>query len=115
MNWNQILPQWFGKPDPPDYKKVNYVESLADIPKHTGTDIYIVSNDGKKKWVVFQCPNGCGKRVEVNLMRSRYPYWTVEVKRKKVSLQPSVVVEGCGAHFFLTKSKIIEAKFSDEY
>ncbi len=114
MKFNQILQQWFGKSEPTDYKNVIYVESLSDIPMQTGTTIYIVRNDGRKKWIVFRCPNGCGQRIEVNLMQSKYPFWTVKVKSKKVSLWPSVIVEGCGAHFFLSKSKIIEATFTEE-
>jgi hypothetical protein len=102
----------FGWSEPPDYTKLLFVDSLSEVPKYTGKDIYIVGNS-KKKWIVFQCPNKCGRRIEVNLMRSKYPYWTLSVKRKKVSLWPSVVVD-CGAHFYLTRSKVIEARFRDE-
>jgi Family of unknown function (DUF6527) len=102
----------FRKREKPDFTNLVYVESLADIPNQTGLTIYVVSNYGKHKWVVFECPNHCGKRVEVNLMRSRYPHWYMNIRKGKVSLSPSIVVENCGAHFFLTKNRIIEVKFT---
>lgn len=111
MKLKNILKKWFHKGGNPDYKSIQYVESLADIPKNTGTAIFIVTDGNKNKWVVFQCPNKCDRRVEVNLMRSKYPYWTVKIKKKKVSLYPSVVVQGCGTHFWLTDSKVVTAKF----
>lgn len=106
--------QWFSKKDKPTFKNVVYVQSLADVPQKTESDIFVVSESGINKWVVFQCPNKCGKRVEVNLMRSRYPYWTVKIRKKKVSLYPSVVVQDCGAHFWLTDSKVLDAVFYSE-
>jgi hypothetical protein len=104
--------KWFTKQKPFHYTKVLFADSLSDVPTNIGKHIYIVGTL-KMKWVVFSCPNNCGRRVEVNLMKSKYPNWTLRLKRKKVSLCPSVVVD-CGAHFYLTKNKVIEAKFIDE-
>lgn len=111
MKLKNIFKKWFRKSGKPNYDSIQYVESLADVPKNTGTVIFIVTDGSKNKWIVFQCPNKCGRRVEVNLMRSKFPYWTLEIRKKKISLHPSVVVQGCGAHFWLTDSKVIEAKF----
>lgn len=114
MKVKNIFKRWASKKSKPDFGRIEFVESLADVPLNPGVSIFIVSDGSKNKWVVFECPNKCGKRIEVNLMRSRYPYWTLKIKRKKISLYPSVVVQGCGAHFWLTESKVIEAKFPYE-
>jgi hypothetical protein len=103
--------KWFGRAEPPDYTTFLFVNSLSDVPQHTGKTIYVVGNRKKNKWVVFECPNHCGKRIEVNLMSSKYPYWTLTIKKKKISLWPSVVVKDCGAHFYLTRNKVIGATF----
>lgn len=96
------------------YKSIHFVASLSDVPSYTGDDIYIVQNKKTNKWVVFKCPNNCGRRIEVNLMKVRYPYWHLIIKRKKVSLHPSVVVNECGAHFWLRSNGVLWAKFDYE-
>jgi len=88
------------------YNKTVFVNSLSDVPRNPQTDIYIVKNNDKQKWVVFACPNKCGKRIEVNLMQSRQPFWLLKMKKKKVSLSPSIVVTDCGAHFWLRNNNV---------
>lgn len=105
---------WFNKEDKPDYSEIVFVNSLADVPKKPEMKIYIVTDGIKNKWVVFRCPDNCGRRVEASLMKSTYPNWNLKIKKKKVSLSPSVVVNGCNAHFWLTNSKIYWAKFENE-
>lgn len=75
---------------------------MSDVPKNTGKDIFIIKSGNFVKWVVFQCPCHKEIRVEVNIMKSRTPYWSVEIEHKKVSLWPSVIVSGvCDCHFWL--------------
>lgn len=95
------------------YSGVRYVQALSQVPQDTGNDIYIVGSGGSYKWAVFKCPNSCGKRVEVNLMQSRYPRWQLKVRRNHVSLYPSVVVTDCGAHFWLENNDVEWARFKD--
>lgn len=87
--------------------------SLSDVPTDTGKDIYIVGSSNTNKWVVFMCPNHCGRRVEVNLMKARYPIWKLTIRKKKISLYPSVIVEGCGAHFWMNNNGILWARDDD--
>ena len=103
---------WFKKRKPSGfrYKKIQFISSLADAPKDLGSTIFIVKNGGNEKWVVFKCPDNCGNRVEVNLMKSKNPHWSLQMRRKKISLSPSVAVKGCNSHFWLIDSQVDWAK-----
>lgn len=96
------------------FERVIFVSSLANVPLKTDKNIYVVRKEDTDKWVVFNCPNDCGRRVEVNLMRSRSPMWHLSIKKKKVSLYPSVIVEGCNAHFWLNNNGILWVREDDE-
>lgn len=96
------------------FQSIIFVSSLSDVPAETQKDIYIVRSGDIDKWVVFKCPNNCGRRVEVNLMKTRYPMWRLTLKKKKVSLYPSVIVQGCNAHFWLNNNGILLAR-DDEF
>jgi hypothetical protein len=102
---------WFKKPSikAPEYDKIQYVSSISDVPKKLDKTIFIVRSGDRYKWAVFKCPDNCGNRVEVNLMESKYPFWRLEIKRKKVTLEPSVIVESCHSHFCLINSKVVWA------
>ncbi|MBS1521304.1 MAG: hypothetical protein JST50_09920 [Bacteroidetes bacterium] len=92
------------------YQAIKRVSSITDVPEDPGATIFIVGSEITDKWVVFKCPDNCGRRVEVNLMKSRYPNWRLKIKNKKVSLWPSVIVDGCGSHFWMQNSEIELAK-----
>jgi len=102
-NWWKII---FSKKLNP----IKIVDSLSDIPTELYSDIYIVQNEKINKWVVFKCPNDCGRRVEVNLMGSKYPRWSLKIKNFKATIYPSIIVEGCNAHFWIEENKIFWAK-----
>lgn len=95
------------------YKTVTTLESFLDIPEDTGEGIFIIKSGRFYKWVIFKCPNGCGKKIEVNLMKVRIPKWKLQFIKNKVTLYPSVVVEECGAHFWLYKNQIEWATFEN--
>lgn len=105
----------FNKKKDSFFKDVVFVSSLVDVPENPGKSIYIVSSGQSNKWVVFRCPNNCGKRIEVNLMKSRYPYWKMKQKNKKITLYPSVVEQECGAHFWLENNDVIWSYRDDDW
>jgi len=39
-------------------------------------------------------------------MKSKVPYWIAKIKGKKVSLQPSIVVNICHSHFYLVDNQV---------
>lgn len=113
FNWFNKKAQWSEKNNF-KYKKLKIVSSFNEVPENTSEDIYIVRAGDFNKWVMFMCPNQCGERVDVNLMKSRYPKWVLKIKRGKATLYPSVVVETCGAHFWLSANEAEWAFFLDE-
>ena len=113
FNWFRKNTQWSEKSNF-KYKKLRTVSSFSEVPEKTDEDIYVVKSGEFNKWVMFMCPNQCGERIDVNLMKARDPRWELKVKKGKVTLYPSVVVETCGAHFWLHKSEAEWAYFSDE-
>lgn len=80
---------------------------MDDVPDNLGGTLFIVGNP-VAKWVVLQCPCGCEDRIDVNLMRSRRPFWKLSLHRDRASLYPSVWVpkDKCGSHFWLNKNRI---------
>lgn len=73
---------------------------------------YIERKGKKDKWLHFLCPCGCGETIDVNLMKSHKPYWTIKKSMLgELTLFPSVnKINGCKSHFFVKKSKIIWVK-----
>jgi len=96
------------------YSKVIIVQSLTDVPKDPGSNIYIIRNNNYDKWVAFKCPNNCGARIEVNLMKTKYPYWKLKIRKNKISLSPSIDAKDCGAHFWLEDNKVLWAKYAGD-
>jgi hypothetical protein len=87
-----------------EYTKVVKVNLVSDIPEiNLGKTIYLVGNEEKNKWVIFECPGGHHKRIEVNLMKNRRPNWNAEITAGKITLFPSIAVdsEDCNCHFWL--------------
>jgi len=93
------------------YSSVAFVDSLPDVPIHVGNEIYIVGSSERAKWVVFDCPCLKGHKLTVNLMKSRYPHWSLKLSGGKVSLSPSIVVTDhpCKSHFWLKSNQIYMA------
>lgn len=107
MSFFKFVKWLFEKPPSSEqYTKIVYANSLADIPQDPLSTIFVVRSGTVNKWVVFKCPDNCGRRVEVNLMKSRYPAWKVTIRNNKLSLWPSVIVDGCGSHFWMQNNQI---------
>lgn len=106
-----FLNQFFEREDSGlSFTSIRYTSALSEVPNDTGSFIYIIKSGSKNKWAVFKCPNNCGKRIEINLMKSIHPSWNLSLKKKKVTLYPSVVMETCGAHFWIEENRVIWAR-----
>lgn len=90
------------------YSAVRPIPSRDELPADLGSDIFIVERNGKPLWAVLSCPCKCGDRIDVNLMRSRRPYWRLRKYKGAVSLYPSLWVSSdkCGSHFFLVRNTV---------
>jgi hypothetical protein len=105
QNWRRPARSWA-------YKGVRVVLAMSNIPAgDLRKEIYLVGKEGDNHWVVFDCPKGHGRRIEVNLMRSIKPFWDIDFRDGTVSLYPSVSVsdKGCDCHFWLKRNKAHEA------
>src|SRR5262245_42824183 len=82
------------------YESVVVVSSMSAVPEHPASKIYLVRRDGVDRRLVFACPCGVAHRIDVNLMATVQPCWSVVLRGKRVSLRPSVDVdrEDCQAH-----------------
>jgi hypothetical protein len=96
----------------PYIRKVEYVESMSSIPPERSEVMYIVRNGGKEKWAVFSCPCEIGERIDVNLMATRFPHWTILHRADGVTLFPSLRMpkDGCNSHFWIKASRVVWAE-----
>ena len=65
--------------------------------------IYVIEN-----WAIcFICPCGCNEHIHLNTLISANPRWSYKLKKRKVSIYPSVRrITGCKSHFWITKDKL---------
>lgn len=69
--------------------------------------------DGRMSWSAgLVCPCGCGEVIELLLLRSADPHWTLSIDRyDRPTLHPSVWKKvGCKSHFWLRKGRVIWVK-----
>jgi len=115
MKIKDFFKKWWHKESKPfTYKDLMVVNSTTDVPLNfLSKTIYLVYRDGKNRWIIFDCPGGHKKRIEINLMESKRPYWKINVINKKVSLYPSVAVfdKSCNCHFWLKNNIAQKAYF----
>jgi hypothetical protein len=83
-----------------------HVTDTPDRPKKNL--VYIVGEDGHDWSAVMNCPGGCGKPLEMNLLPDAEPVWRVtEHTDGSISLHPSVWLKtGCRCHFVLQQGRI---------
>jgi hypothetical protein len=89
--------------------RVREVASMQGIPHPVPAEhLFLVGGRSSPKWAVLSCPCGCGERIDVNLMRTRRPTWTLTHRGRSVTLSPSLWLpeERCGSHFWLDDSRI---------
>jgi hypothetical protein len=83
------------------------LSASADVALKTGK-LVVLGEHQKYKWLQFICPCGCGEIQALNLMRSHYPLWTVEIHEDAtLTVHPSVHAQRCGAHFWVRRNEII--------
>jgi hypothetical protein len=85
-----------------------FVDSLSDVPAKTGGALYVVGDRDKAKWAALSCPCKCGARIDVNLMQSRKPAWTITYQGDTASFKPSLwrPKGTCGSHFWIARNQI---------
>ena len=86
--------------------RAKHVEDAPDVLKSGW--VYVVGADGHDWSAVMACPCGCGKPLEINLLKSAKPVWRLtEHANRSVSIEPSIWLKsGCKCHFFITRGRI---------
>src|SRR4051812_8880832 len=93
-----------------NYEPIVIVSSMVDIPEDVSKRIFLVERGGTLRWMVLQCPCGCGKRIDANLMRSKRPHWRVRRHLNgSITVMPSLWLsdDDCGSHFWIYRSRIV--------
>jgi hypothetical protein len=97
--------------------RVRSIASHADLPEHLeGDELVLVGTESNPKWAILQCPCGCGRRIDVNLMKSRRSFWRLFRSDQGITIWPSLWVprDGCGSHFWIIDSSVMWARFVDD-
>lgn len=88
----------------PVYKVCKAYDLPESIRKRTA---YIIGNQENPWLLAFQCPCGCKNIIQLNLLNDVSPSWSYSIKRKKITIWPSIWRKhGCKSHFFLKNGKI---------
>jgi Family of unknown function (DUF6527) len=72
-------------------------------------NLVLAREDGEDWCVGMYCPCGCGKRLEMMLLKDIRPRWDVTVDyRGRPTLHPSVWLNaGCRSHFWIREGKVV--------
>ena len=57
--------------------------------------------------VICQCPDGCGEEAIMPIKPHDPNGWEYTEHDGLVTLSPSVLVQGCNAHFYIRENKVI--------
>jgi len=86
--------------------KAKFVKDIPEI--FDETTVYVVG-DIHSPWVlVFQCPCGCKKIIQLNTLKEARPKWDFHIfSNKKIDISPSIWrTSGCKSHFLIRKGKL---------
>ena len=86
--------------------RIVQIDSMSELPRRLGNSLFVVGSP--PKWAVLRCPCGCGERIDVNLMKSKAPRWTLELEQDGASLNPSLWMpaDKCESHFWIRRNRI---------
>ena len=74
---------------------------------------FLVGTSPKWKWLVFDCPCRAGHRIILNLDRSRPPYWTLQLsRRRRITIYPSIDYRdrNRSCHYFIRNGRVVWAR-----
>lgn len=118
MNFlSRLLARWLDRPEalaaPVRIRTTRCVEDLCDAQTPKEDEIIFVGSSKARKWAVIRCPCGCGHVLNVNLMRTHRPHWTLQLHGEgTITMLPSLWVKDakCRSHFFLHRNRIVWAQ-----
>ena len=100
----QLAPRFFRRRR---FDGFRLVERMSDVPEHTGAYIYVVRRNGNMLWAILDCPCCTGHRLSVNLRTTERPHWTVIMKGRAITINPSLWYhDQCRSHFFVRNNRV---------
>ncbi|MGE5562807.1 MAG: DUF6527 family protein [Bacillota bacterium] len=85
------------------------IEPVDDKPESHRDGVLYLIGEGNEYWAAqMRCPCGCGDVIDLNLMESIRPRWTVsEEWDGSITLHPSIWRNrGCRSHFFVRSGQV---------
>ena len=83
--------------------------SVHPVPKDLKPEkMLIVGGQGFQKWACFQCPGGCGEKIQLSLNQALHPCWAASIDRLgRPTLHPSVrQLNECKCHFWIREGTV---------
>jgi len=108
VSFRRMLAQFIKPSRQTSFSGVVWVEPRGnDLKALKARKLVIVGVTDKGKWLRFLCPCGCGEVQALNLMKSQYPVWKIEIHTDQtLTASPSVDAQKCGAHFWICHNRI---------
>ncbi|WP_130624960.1 DUF6527 family protein [Klebsiella pneumoniae] len=90
-------------------RRITVVDADTPPEKLPWRNLVLAREDNEDWAVAFRCPCGCGRRLELLLIKEATPNWSISIgKGGKPSLHPSIWLKGgCKSHFWLRDGKVI--------
>ena len=90
-------------------RTVNIIEGDTPPDQLPRRNIVLAQEEGEQSAVGFKCPCGCGRRLELLLIKEANPNWKLTIDScNRPTLHPSVWLKsGCCSHFWLKKGKVV--------
>lgn len=107
MNFFKILMSWWAYLTPS--RKVIIINGDTAPAAIKSKNLFLAIEDGVKWSVAFNCPCGCGDRLELVLLNNVKPRWDIDIHKDGTpTLSPSIWrKENCKSHFWIRRGKII--------
>lgn len=80
------------------------------LPRNFSKRTVFLAREDDEDWCVgFLCPCGCGRKIELLLIKEAKPRWDLTVDARQLpTLHPSVYLnDGCRSHFWIRAGNII--------
>lgn len=108
ISWWEWLPFW-------RWRVIGQAGSADNVPDQLPRNaVALVSDVGRTKWIVFDCPCRTGHRIMLNADPARRPHWTLN-QVQRLTIYPSIDYRGSErrCHYFVRNGRIEWARDSD--
>ena len=92
----------------PYFRTIHSVDRVSSIPGNLkDNEAYIVEKNGRKVWLVINCPCTVHHRLTINLSHNSRPFWDVNTSSGYLTAYPSLwLKDGCNSHFWIRDGNV---------